>query len=370
MNPRRKVPLYSGILSAVVVTVMLALQGCMDQANGSNHPDTEQSEEKEEIAAIPVESAIVALGDVAAFYSGTATLEADRRAEVVSEITGVVLEIRAEEGDFVNAGDVLAQVETDRYRLEVERANAALKRLKTDFERKKELFDKQLVSAEAFEQTSAEYEAQVAQYELAQLDLKHTDIRAPISGYVSERMIRRGNLVELHQPVYSITSYDPLLAVLHVPERELAVLRKGQQVVMRFDAWPNEDFTGEVIRISPVVDPETGTFRVTSEIADLDGKLKPGLFGRVNVHYDLRKAVPVVPREAVLTEDEQSSVFIIDEEGSAQRRPVTLGYEQQGRVEVIQGLSAGDRVVTAGKGSLSDGARVEIVGGSGNAPKA
>jgi len=342
----------------------------MDQANGSNDADAANVKAQEEITAIPVESAVVALGDVAAFYSGTATLEADRRAEVVSEITGVVLEILAEEGDFVNTGDVLARVETDRYKLEVDRANAALKRLKTDFQRKKELFDKQLVSADVFEQVSAEYEAQIAQHELALLDLKHTDIRAPISGYVSARMIRRGNLVELHQPVYSITSYDPLLAVLHVPERELAVLRKGQDVVMRFDAWPGEEFTGEVIRISPVVDPETGTFRVTSEIEDSVGKLKPGLFGRVNVHYDLRQSVPTVPREAVLTEDEESHVFIINEEGSAQRRPVVLGYEQQGRIEVIQGLSAGDRVVTAGKGSLSDGARVEIVGGSGNAPRA
>lgn len=343
----------------MAVTAMLALQGCMDQANGNDAAGA--AEEPEEVAAIPVEAATVTLGDVAAFYSGTATLEADQRAEVVSEITGVVLEIRAEEGDFVEAGQVLARVETDRYKLEVDRANAALKRLKTDFHRKKELFQKELVSADVFEQVSADYEAQVAEHELALLNLKHTDIRAPISGYVAERMIRRGNLVELYQPVYSIASYDPLLAVLHVPERELGVLRKGQQVVMQFDAWPGESFTGEVIRVSPVVDPETGTFRVTSEITDEGGKLKPGLFGRVNVHYDLRQAVPVLPREAILTEDEQNHVFVIGEEGNAQRRAVSLGYEQQGRIEIIEGVSAGDRVVTAGKGSLSDGARVEVV---------
>lgn len=368
--PRQPRSLYRGILSAFVITLCLALQGCMGQATGDDAEESDASQSEETMAAIPVEAATVSLGDVAAFYSGTATLEADQRAEVVSEITGVVLEISAEEGDFVEAGDVLAQVETDRYELEVDRANAALKRLQTDYERKKNLFERELVSAEVFEQVSADYKAQIAEHELALLNLKHTQIRAPISGYVAERMIRPGNLVELYQPVYSIASYNPLHAVVHVPERELSVLRKGQPVVMQFDAWPGEEFTGEVIRISPVIDPETGTFRVTSQITDQGGKLKPGLFGRVNVHYDLRQSVPVVPREAVLTEDEESHVFVIGEDGNAQRRAVQLGYEQQGRVEVIQGVNAGERVVTAGKGSLSDGVRVEVVSASGETPKA
>ncbi len=370
MNPKRRQPLFAGILSAVVVTVAMALQGCMEQANGNQEADSSTGESQEEVAAIPVEAATVSLGNVAAFYAGTATLEADQRAEVVSEITGVVLEVLAEEGDYVEAGAVLARVETDRYKLEVDRANANLKRLRTDFERKKELFDKELVSAEAFEQVSADYEAQVAEHELALLNLKHTQIRAPISGYVAERMIRPGNLVELYQPVYSMASYDPLLAILHVPERELSVLRKGQKVVMQLDAWSGESFEGEVIRISPVVDPETGTFRVTSEIEDQEGRLKPGLFGRVQVHYDLRESVPVVPREAVLTEDDVSHVFVINDAGNAQRRRVVLGYEQQGRVEIVEGVAEGERVVTAGKGSLSDGVRVEVVDVSGVRPRA
>ena len=370
MNLKRMKPIFAGILSALAVALMLALQGCMDQANGSSGEDKATSEAEEEVAAIPVEAAMVSLGDVSAYYSGTATLEAEHRAEVVSEITGVVLETLVEEGDFVKEGAVLARVETDRYRLEAERANAALKRLKTDYERKKELFDRKLVSAEDFEQVSADYEAQVAEHELALLNLSHTEIRAPISGFVAQRMIRPGNLVELYQPAFSITSYEPLLAVLHVPERELAVLKKGQKVVMQLDAWPGQDFTGEVIRISPVIEPETGTFRVTCEIQDQDGHLKPGLFGRVNVHYDLRQSVPVVPREAVLTEDEESHVFVINAEGNAQRRAVVLGYEQKGQIEVIQGVSAGEQVITAGKGSLSDGARVEVVDAGRNLPQA
>lgn len=347
---------YLGLLLVLLVSTLF-LQGCMNRASGS-----EEAANTDEQLSVPVEAATVGSGDMAAFYSGTATLEADEQAVVVSQITGVVLKIHAEEGDYVEAGQVLAEVETDRYALEVERANAALKRLQTDFQRKKELFEKKLVSAEDFERVSAEFDAQKAAYDLARLDLEYTSIRAPISGYISQRIVRAGNLVQLHQPVYSVTSYDPLLAVLHVPERELRVLRKGLEVSMSLDAWPGQAFTGEVIRISPVIDPATGTFRVTAEITDHDQMLKPGLFGRVEILHDLHVDVPVIPRSAVITEDELSHVFVINDEGSASRRSVQLGYEREGLIEVVEGLNKGETVVTAGKGSLSEGTRVEVVG--------
>ena len=335
----------------------LLLQGCGETVNGD-----ENKEKTEAALAIPVEAATVSVSDMAAFYTGTATLEADKQALVVSQITGVVLKINAEEADFVEAGQVLAVVETDRYALEVERSNASLKRLQTDYKRKQELYAKQLVSTEDFERVSAEHEAQKAAYELAKLDLEYTSIRAPISGFISERMVRAGNLVKLHQPVYNITSYDPLLAVVHVPERELRVLSKGLQVSMLVDAWPGESFSGEVIRISPVIDTNTGTFRVTAQINDHGQMLKPGLFGRIEIQYDMHENVPVVPRSAIITEDELSHVFVINDEGFANRRAIELGFEADGLVEVTQGLEKGESVVTAGKGSLSDESRVEVVG--------
>lgn len=347
---------YTRLLCWPMVCALL-LQGCMNQTNGDvNKEDTEAA------LAIPVEAATVASSDMAAYYTGTATLEADKQAVVVSQITGVVLRINAEEADFVEAGQILAGIETDRYALEVERANATLKRLQTELQRKQELFARKLASTEDFERVSAEFEAQKAAYDLARLDLAHTRIKAPISGYISERMVRVGNLVKQHQPVFHITSYDPLLAVLHVPERELRVLSKGLPVTMSVDAWPGESFSGEVIRISPVIDTNTGTFRVTAQINDRGQMLKPGLFGRAEILYDLHKAVPVIPRSAVITEDQLSHVFVIDDSGSASRRTIQLGFEDKGLIEVVSGLAQGEVVVTAGKGSLSEGTRVEVVG--------
>ena len=186
MNLRvKKLVISKEILLSTLLLLVLLLQGCMNQAIGS-----EEQEEQAEDPAIPVEAATVSNGDMAAFYSGTATLEADDQAVVVSQITGVVLEINAEEGDYVEAGQVLARVETDRYRLAVEQANALLKRLETDYDRKKELFEKKLVSAEDYERVSAEFQAQRAAYDLARLDLQYTSIRAPISGFVAARLVR------------------------------------------------------------------------------------------------------------------------------------------------------------------------------------
>lgn len=342
----------------MIVLLAASLQACMQDANGEG--DTPE-EAEEASPAIPVEAAMVDTGDVSAVYSGTTTLEADVHASVVAKTTGVVLEILAEEGDYVERGQVLVRLDTDRYRLEVARARAALNRLSTDYDRKKELFDRKLVSAEAFEQVKSDYEAQKAAYDLAQLDLQYAEIKAPIAGFVSERHVRIGNLITLHSPVFNITSYQPLLAVLHVPEQELSVLRLGLPVDLSVDAWPGEDFSGTITRLSPVIDPATGTFKVTAEVSDQAGRLKPGLFGRVRILYDTREYVPVVPREAIVMEDDQNHVFVINEDSNVERRDVMLGYEGDGVIEVIQGLQPGEQVVTAGKGSLSDGAEVEVI---------
>lgn len=343
-------------LMGLLLVGLMALPGC-HEANGESEQDAE-----EEVVTIPVEAVEVKRGNIAAFYTGTATLEADERATIVSQTTGVVLEVLAEEGDLVKKGQLLARLEEDRYRLEVQRTRAELQRLETDLQRKRELFQRDLVSAEDFEQVRANYDAQQAAHELAELDLRYTAIRAPFDGFISERLVRVGNLVSNLDPVFRITSYDPLLAILHVPERELRVLSKGQSVSVGVDAWPGERFEGTVTRISPVIDPATGTFRVTAEISDNQDKLKPGLFGRVQILYDTRENVPVIPRNALITEDEQQHVFVISETGTADRRAVQTGYERDGMVEVVAGLDAGERVVTAGKGSLNNGATVEVIG--------
>jgi membrane fusion protein, multidrug efflux system len=310
---------------------------------------------------IPVEVVSVRRGSVTAFYSTTATLEADREARVVPRLGGNIVELYVEEGDAVSAGQPMARIDNDRYRLELSRAEATMRRLEQDFNRSREMFARDLISAEAFERAKFEFEAQQASFELAQLELSYTEITSPIDGVVSERMIRVGNMVSNQEPVFVVTSMDPLLATLNVPERELARLAAGQAASIAVDALGGRRFEGRIQRISPVIDADSGTFRVTVEVSGEEGLLKPGMFGRVSIVYDTREDTLMVPVEAVIVEDARSSVFVIID-GKAERRIVTTGYRNNGEIEVRSGIEAGESVVVTGQASLRNDSAVSVIG--------
>jgi membrane fusion protein, multidrug efflux system len=334
---------------------LVALVGC-SAGNSGDNGNGEQSAPR-----IPVEVAEARLGGISAHYSATATLEADREARVIPRISGRVTEILVEEGDRVAAGAVLARIDDDRLRLELARSEADLSRLRQEFNRNREMHQRNLISTDAFERLKYEFEAQQAQVELVRLELSYSDISAPIDGVVSERMIKVGNMVSTTEPVFVITAMDPLLATLHVPERELARLAPGQPAFLAVDAIPGEQFTGGIARISPVVDAGSGTFRATVEVRDDSGRLRPGMFGRFRIVYDHRDEVVLIPVAAVMSEDGRRSVFVVNS-NEAQRRTVELGYRNNGEYEVVSGLEPGERVVTVGQASLSSGAEVVVLG--------
>lgn len=354
---RGSASLYRTTFWAVLLLLTMLLSGCGTGADANDDTDGETEE-----LAVPVETSAAVQGSVSAAYAGTATLEAEETAVVVAKNTGVLLEILAEEGDVVEAGQVVARIEPDRYAFEAERTKATLERLEKALQRATELHEKNLISNDEFDRARFDAESQRALYQLAELELNHTRIRAPIGGVVSQRMVKVGNLISQHEAVFRIDDFDPLLAVLHVPERELNTLRTGHPVAISVDAFPNETFTGFVLRISPVVDPDTGTFKVTAQVQDDSGRLKPGLFGRVRIIYDTRDAAVLVSKDAVINEDGEYAVYVVAEDASVTRRNIQVGYEEHGMLEVLNGLEPGDQVVTAGKGSLRDGARIEVIG--------
>lgn len=344
------------IATLLLVTGLFTLPGC-----GDNTEAKAGDEKQDETPPIPVETAPVILGSVSAFHTGTATLEAEEEATVVAKVSGVVVELLVEEGARVKAGQVLARLDGERYALEVARAEANLRKLEQEYNRNKELHERNLVSAEAYQRLKFDLDALRASYELAKLQHEYTQIRAPIAGVVSQRLIKVGNMVTENQPVFVVTDFDPLLANLHVPERELGKLRVGQKATIDADALPGQSFSGVIDRISPVVDPKTGTFKVTVAVKDPSHRLKPGMFGRINIVYDVRHKALLVPRNAVLREDAEATVYVV-ENGMAYRRTVTTGYANNGHIEILSGLKEGERVVTVGQTTLKDGAKVAVVG--------
>lgn len=342
------------LLLSLCALLILTSCGSEDSSNVQNVADTDT------LVTIPVEAGKAERGSVSAYYSTTATLEAEDEADVVAKTNGIIREIFVEEGKYVTAGTPLLQLDDTQYKLEVERADANVKRLESDFNRNKAMFEQNMVSAEVFDRAKYEYESQKATLELARLNLEYTTVRAPISGVVSERMVRTGNMVVPNQAVFRVTTMDPLKAILHLPEHEMQKIKAGQPVLMEIDAVPGVTFQGSVERVSPVVDRTTGTFRVVALVRDQQNRLKPGMFARVRVVYDTRNETLVIPKLAVINDGGRNSVFVVND-SLVQKRSVTLGYANGTKVEVINGLLDGDVVITVGHNSLRDSTRVEII---------
>jgi membrane fusion protein (multidrug efflux system) len=340
---------------AIFAVALLTFTAC-GNGNGDNNGENDQ----EEIVVIPVEATSVSRGDISAYYSNTATLEAEQEALIVAKVRGIVKEILVEEGDKVKAGQVIAKIEDQQYQIEADRAKSNMDRLYNDFKRSKELYDKNAISAEEYQNKQFEYEAQKSAYELAKLNVEYTSIKSPISGVISERLIKKGNMIGTDQNVYKVTDFDPLQAILYVPEHEMAKINKNQPAEIKVDALPGKSFKAHVERISPIVDPATGTFKVTVVIDDKNEKLKPGMFGRVKIVYDTRLSTKMIPKAAVMSEDQTQTVFVV-RDSLAYKKVIVTGYVNGINIEVLEGLDDGEIVVTTGQGSLKDSAKVNVV---------
>ena len=338
------------------LAIIMIIQGCA----GGDQPENETSDAPR---TIPVEISTVTRGDISAYYSNTATLEAEQEATVVSKVRGIIEELVVEEGDRVQEGQILAKIEDEQYRIEASRAKATLDRLRNEFLRSKELFEKNLISAESFQNAQFEFESQKATHELAILDLENTSVRSPIGGVISERFVKKGNMIGADQQIYRVTDFSPLTAVLHVPEHEMSKIRKNQRVELRADALPDQLFVGYVERISPVVNQENGTFKVTVFIDETDGQLRPGMFTRVRIVYDTRQNIRMIPRESVISEDLNQSVYVI-RDSLAFKQQIQTGYTNGRNIEVTNGLDDNDMVVTIGQSSLQDSSKVSIINNS------
>lgn len=355
--------------AALALAISLALAGCGGQAPEGDAAEGAETAGKEEGKdgkpgekkpdAVPVEVASVAKRPISASYAGTANLEAPGEAQVVAKTSGVLLQLLAEEGDQVKAGQVLARIDPDRPRLEMERARATVRKLENNYRRSQELLASKLVSAEASDQIRYDLEAARAAYGLAQLELSYTNIVAPIDGVIALRSVKQGNLIQLNSSLFRIVDDSRLEAVLNVPERDLATMKPGLTVNMSADAMPGKVFQGVIDRVSPVVDGGSGTFRVVTAFPGGQG-LRPGMFGRIEVVYDQRADALTVPRAALLEDAGETAVYAV-RDNKAVRVAIEVGHLSGELAEVRKGLTEGEQVVTAGKITLRDGAAVEVL---------
>ena len=347
--------------AGAVLLGCLVLTGCKGGGpSDAKAADGKPGAEQKAPDPVTVEAVAVTRRAIAASYTGTAPLEARAESQVVAKTSGVALQVMAEVGQEVRAGQVLVRLDSDRARLQSAQSAAQLRKLEANYNRSLQLSQQQLVSANDLDQLKFDLENARAVNRLANLEVSYANVVAPISGVIAERSIKQGNFVQINTPIFRIVDTSRLEATLNVPERELATLKAGQPVVLAVDALPGRTFEGRVDRIAPVIDSGSGTFRVVASF-DASGLLQPGMFGRLRIDYDQRADALVIPRAALLDDENDPAVFVV-RDGKAVRAPVKLGYVDGEWIEVRGGLKAGDRVVTAGKVALRDGTVVQVLG--------
>jgi membrane fusion protein (multidrug efflux system) len=367
--------------------ILVAIASAAGVLSGCNK-EGEASAKKQTLEAVPVEIALAARKPISASYSGTAALVTDHEAQVTAKIAGVLKKLYVEEGMTVKAGQMLAELDDADARAKAMQAEAQMHRAEATFAHAQAAAPKHLIPEFEYEQDKFDLAAQRAAYEAAKLQLSYTRILAPVDGIVAERSFKIGNMVQANQAVFRVVGMDPLQAVLNVPERQLGILQPGQAVQLEADALAGKKFTGSILRIAPVVDPTSGTFRVTCEFHG-QSDLKPGMFGRIEIVYDHHEDALTVPRSALVEEDGETAVFVVEKAPAktenkdkdakastakadakdksvdpsfvAHRKLVKIGYGDSEKVEIRSGIDDGTQVITVGRNAVRDGTAVQVL---------
>lgn len=340
------------ILTALALSGTSLITGC-----GVGEASITDAEAIQAAIPVPVEVAQPFRSDIFATYAATATITSDADAPVVAKVPGEIVALLVEEGDWVEAGQVLARLDGERVRLEMLAAKANLEKAKKEYKRNTDLHQRGLVSTSMFEGLKYDLAALEASYELTQLSYDYSNIRATISGVVSAREVKLGQNLALGQTAFRITDTSDLVAYLQIPQAELAKFQAGHSATLNVASMPGTEFPATIARISPTIDTRNGTFRATAVIDNTLGELAPGMFGRFTISYEKHANALVIPLHALLDEDEQTTVYVVSN-GEVVRRVVETGIESGGRVEILSGLQDDDLVVVVGHSSLRDGSKV------------
>ena len=283
---------------------------------------------------------------------------ANESVDVTSKSSNIVTAVRFRDGEKVNRGQVLVQLDDAQARADVAAADAALTESQAQFNRSRELLNTQALSKSQFDQLEATLKANRARLAAANARLEDTVIRAPFSGHVGLRRVSVGSLINPGTVITTLDDTSVIKLDFAVPENFLASLRRGLAVRATAPAFPGRNFTGTVSSIDSRVDVSTRAVIVRALLSNEDGALKPGMFLNVSLANDDREAL-VIPEEALTPEAERQYVFVVDG-NKAQRREVQIGMRRPGFVEVVSGVNAGEKVVIEGTQKVRDGGAVRV----------
>lgn len=281
---------------------------------------------------------------------------ANESVDISSKTSNVVTAVHFGDGQRVNRGQLLVQLDDAQTRADAAAAEAAVAESERLFNRSRELMATEALSKAQFDQLDATLKANRAKLASAQARLADTVIRAPFSGRVGLRRVSVGTLISPGDVITTLDDTSVIKLDFSVPENFLSTLREGLLVRATAPAFSGRSFTGKVASIDSRVDMNTRAVTVRALLANEDGALRPGMFLNVSLANDERETL-VIPEQALTPEAERQYVFVVAD-GKAQRREVRIGSRRPGSVEVVAGLNAGEQVVVEGTQKVRDGTPV------------
>jgi RND family efflux transporter MFP subunit len=309
---------------------------------------------------IPVEVTTVKRGLISDFILLSTNLETEKMASVYSRVQGLVDKISAEEGDNVKKGQLLMTLEADEYVLAEEKARLNYLNQKSDFERLEAMFEQNLLSKEEFEKARFTLQGLEVDWKQAKLNLSYTRITAPISGVIGNRLIKPGDRIQPSDKLFTVINTNEMIAVVYAPEKELGNIRKNQTAYITSDHLADEQYEGWIKRVSPVVDPQSGTFKITVGVKNKNNVLRAGMFVNTHIITATHENAVLIPKTAIVYENEQLSVFVV-EDSIANKVILNVGFQDYEKVESLEGIEEGDRIIVVGQAGLKDKTKVRIV---------
>ena len=348
--------------ACLALLLLLTLASCSGKGDKDRTwAEGAANDEDRKEEAVPVDVVALERGTIESALRFSATLEAERDVRVLAEAQRQVVELRVEEGDSVRAGALLIRLQDDEQRSALNKAEIELRQATREFNRQKSLFEQKLVSEQVFNDTASAFDQAEIAVDDARRNLTYTEVRAPFAGVVTERLVNVGDSVTLNQPLFRIIDFDSIVARIYVPQKELPSLAPGLSARVTADAVGGANLVGTVDRIAPVVDPGTGTIKVTVGIPRQQG-LRPGMFVEVELVTAVHEDALLLPKRAVVYDNDQLFVFRMGDERRVERIKIQPVLEDVNNIEPSSGLSEGDQIVVAGQASLKDGALVRLPG--------
>lgn len=359
--PWRTVPWSTVAPLALLTSLSLVASGC--GGGGESSADTADGGEPAVKTAL-VRTELPRQQDVVDTVSLSAELRPERRAVLAAEVPGTVERLAVEEGRAVARGDLIAAVDTRALEQRAAEAEALARQADAELKRAEALFERRSITKQQMLDAVTDQEVAEARLATSRLDLEKSRVRAPWAGRIAEKRVEVGDYVVPGQAVVELVAVRRLKVVASAPASDVPYLETGTPVRIIVDAVPGETFEGRIVRLGAELDPSSRSLDVEAEIANPDGRLRPGMLARMEVPRRTLTDALLVPLEAVVDLGERRALFVALD-GVARRRVVELGPVLGERVVVLSGIAPGEPVVVEGEERVADGQPVREVASGG-----